>query len=511
MDVKINTPLDHSTKSQVDKIQLTEPRVWKISHGGNKDILNDQHNKLIEKGYVCIHQGLQEIQRKNFLENIKTGDVFYLIRNSKIVLIGIIASEEHLDSNDLKDLDLKDLNLKDKYLRKFDLHRKLDTPFRLVRPFSKVGWMPSGNTTVFEVPEEELQNFEEKILDPAFQLKLSNLNINQGLTHKFGNNNYMTNSLNRILYGPPGTGKTYNSIIEALKIIEGEKYLNNDYENKKIRFDKLKEAEQIEFVNFHQSFSYEDFVEGIRASTNDVNQITYKVEPGIFKEIAKKAKADKDKNYVLIIDEINRGNISRIFGELITLIEPSKRLGGDEALTVKLPYSKNEDFGVPNNLYIIGTMNTADRSLALMDTALRRRFDFIEMMPQPDLIKVKDGPPIEINGIKVQEMLKVINQRIEALYDREHMIGHAFFMSLNSQSKIEDLALIFRNKILPLLEEYFFEDWEKITKVLGNSNIYTRNDWTSLGHDFTGSSYSRNNSFLNIAQTYISIYKTTTD
>jgi 5-methylcytosine-specific restriction protein B len=169
---------------------------------------------------------------------------------------------------------------------------------------------------------------------------------------------------------------------------------------------------------------------------------------------------------VLIIDEINRGNISSIFGELITLIEPSKRAGEEEALTVTLPYSKNP-FSVPNNLHIIGTMNTADRSLALMDTALRRRFDFIEMMPDLEVLK-----GINVNGIDIPKMLEKMNQRIEVLYDREHTLGHAFFIPLKKateDNRFEMLQGIFKNKILPLLEEYFFEDWEKIRLVLGDN------------------------------------------
>ncbi|RUA06983.1 MAG: hypothetical protein DSY43_00770, partial [Gammaproteobacteria bacterium] len=173
-----------------------------------------------------------------------------------------------------------------------------------------------------------------------------------------------------------------------------------------------------------------------------------------------KQSIDNNKPYILIIDEINRGNISRIFGELITLIESSKRAGNDEEISVKLPYSK-EEFSVPNNLYIIGTMNTADRSLALMDTALRRRFDFIEMMPDVGLITD------DCDGVNLQKMLETINQRIEVLYDREHTIGHAFFMKVDNLEKLKNA---FKNKILPLLEEYFYDDFEKIGQVLADKN-----------------------------------------
>ncbi|MFA0487252.1 AAA family ATPase [Vibrio sp. 10N.222.55.B11] len=182
-------------------------------------------------------------------------------------------------------------------------------------------------------------------------------------------------------------------------------------------------------------------------------------------------------NYVLIIDEINRGNISKIFGELITLIEPSKRKGKKEELEISLPHSKHKLFSVPDNLYIIGTMNTADRSLAMMDTALRRRFDFVEMMPKPELFE-----GVVVQGIDIETLLKTLNKRIEVLYDREHTLGHAFFMPVKAalesdgeEAAFTELQLVFKNKVLPLLEEYFYEDWSKISLVLGDNQKKNEN------------------------------------
>ena len=431
------------------------------------------------------------------------------------------------------------------------------------------------------------------------------------------NDKKSTYPLNQILYGPPGTGKTYSVVRKALEIIEG----NASYDRSK--FKEYVEKGQIKFITFHQSYGYEEFVEGIKAETKNDN-VSYRIEDGAFKRICKRANGDKillkdvkeelieddfkklyenyvdklplfsnntygkiletptdkqpfylyksnqfsilikpqnsndpktiscdklikdifyndsygmpsyepviiqdilsqeyesyktnhiNKNYILIIDEINRGNISKIFGELITLIEPSKRLGADDEIMVELPYSK-EKFGVPSNLYIIGTMNTADRSIALMDTALRRRFEFVEMMPEYSDLK-------EVADIDIGKMLKTINERIEYLYDRDHTIGHAYFINV---SDLKTLANVFKNKILPLLQEYFYDDWEKIRLVLGDSQKDENLQLVKIKRNmaverlFRGKIdyiddkilYEINSEAFNNPQSYIEIYKNAT-
>ncbi|MBR4627506.1 MAG: AAA family ATPase [Ruminococcus sp.] len=279
-------------------------------------------------------------------------------------------------------------------------------------------------------------------------------------------------ALNTILYGPPGTGKTYNVVKYAVELIEGKKTPPEEpYSAIKARFAQYTSTGRIKFTTFHQSLNYEEFVEGIRPVIvdkygNDTNTahadttVIYRAFNGIFKTLCEKASKSPNMSFVAIIDEINRGNISRIFGELITLIEESKR-----GTSVILPYSQTE-FSVPPNLYILGTMNTADRSIAMLDTALRRRFDFIEMMPQPSLLG-------NCEGVDLCQLLTALNERIEYYYDREHAIGHAYF--INNRGCITtllELRSVFSTKIIPLLQEYFFDDYERIRLVLNDKNTF---------------------------------------
>ncbi|EJS9948275.1 AAA family ATPase [Campylobacter jejuni] len=432
-----------------------------------------------------------------------------------------------------------------------------------------------------ELPLNEIQDININTLESK-SLEVEN-NVQQ-ISSKMENKNM---PLNQILYGSPGTGKTYHTIDKALEIL-GKNLESRD--DKKAKFDEYVKKGQIVFTTFHQSYGYEEFVEGIKPridSKENSKEVEYEIKDGIFKELCKKAldnykvslltqeefvksedlenkieifldelvdqqkfiekiqsggfkleeynekyriitddtnanlylnleifktllenkdkiingrsikqilnnkhrrqidsyyfqlvklfkereqdyKVDNNpsekpelKPYIIIIDEINRGNVSKIFGELITLIEASKRIGEKEELKVTLPYSGKE-FGVPKNVYIIGTMNTADRSITSLDTALRRRFEFIEMMP--DVSKLS----MDCEGINLQELLKAINTRIEYLLDREKTIGHAFFVSVEN---LEDLKKVFQNKIIPLLQEYFYNDYALINAVLNHNGM----------------------------------------
>ena len=304
---------------------------------------------------------------------------------------------------------------------------------------------------------------------------------------------------NIILYGPPGTGKTYSTTQSALELILGKDKIK-DLEPSKLKslFREYQKKGQIEFVTFHQSYGYEEFVEGLRPVLNEDegNDVRYELQAGVFKRIALRATAEgltksedqsdnavqraldkrelesfsfstKTSQYVLIIDEINRGNISKVLGELITLLEPDKRLGADNELRLRLPYSPAHRFSVPPNLHILGTMNTADRSIALMDVALRRRFTFEERMPDANILedeltrKLPDSEPLVT---LIVDLFNTLNERIRFLYDRDHQLGHSYFLNVKN---LEDLRRVFVDRVIPLLQEYFYGDWYKICTVLG--------------------------------------------
>ena len=239
-----------------------------------------------------------------------------------------------------------------------------------------------------------------------------------------------------------------------------------------------------EFTTFHQSFSYEDFIEGIKPVMDEENnsEVGYEIQDGIFKKVSTKARNNPDQQYALFIDEINRGNVANIFGELITLIEPDKREGEENELSVVLPYSK-KSFSVPKNLDIIGTMNTADRSVEALDTALRRRFSFIEMTPNSKVLKDEN---ITCGRVDIPKLLDTINLRIEKLLDKDHCIGHSYFFKLKKDSSLNMLQRIFNDNIIPLLQEYFYGDFGKIGLVLGKSFVKESNSSNDVFHnDFT--------------------------
>ena len=256
--------------------------------------------------------------------------------------------------------------------------------------------------------------------------------------------------LNAILYGAPGTGKTYATAEYAVAIIENRNIKDEDREELMKKYRELQKEGKITFTTFHQSYGYEDFIQGLRPENHD-GVMDFKPVDGVFKRIADKALKDNASNYVIIIDEINRANMSKVLGELITLIEEDKRWCEGNQLSVTLP--SGEVFVVPNNLYIVGTMNTADKSISIIDVALRRRFEFIEQ--QVDLSKVADT--------KLREVLNKINSKLKDETDStDLLVGHAYFMN----KTLADLDKLLNRAIIPLLYEYFFDNGKKVKSVI---------------------------------------------
>lgn len=296
---------------------------------------------------------------------------------------------------------------------------------------------------------------------------------------------------NIILFGPPGTGKTYSTVAVSELIVEGDKAnLDSALKGAKLSdysdlADKFKNdlfspegsdksQGHIAFTTFHQSFTYEDFIEGIFPSVKD-GSVVYELRNGIFKLLCDEARTRPSERFVMVIDEINRGNISKIFGDLITLLEADKRSGEAHEISTILPYSKKL-WSVPSNVFVLGTMNTADRSIQSIDTALRRRFAFFELMPNPSLLDglyITDGTA----NISLGEILRSINERIRFFFDRDHEIGHSYFMRVPHDASgcvsINDLASVFTNSIVPLLTEYFYDNIKRIGDILGCSSFST--------------------------------------
>ena len=509
-----------------------------------------------------------------FVNKMNIGDIVYVKKGIEPILLGrgVVESDYIYDDTRNEYKSIRKVNWTHNGIYNVD--------------FNKLEIKQWNQKTLTDISENKYKDFCKKI-EKVFN--------NEAKEDK----DMCSQPLNQILYGPPGTGKTYNTVIRAMEIINHEKYNsvdNKKYKDLKKQFDSLKQQGQIEFVTFHQSYSYEEFVEGIKPYIPEWGTVEennrFIGQDGIFKKICKLAernlyvfdedqKADFDKiykmfqekyetgssfsnllnikyeqnnlvyhygaqsqdrridlnrikelfnsgkqystaiefnkdykgntalkgyffnfyqellqikneyideniidnrinqdplKYVLVIDEINRGDVSKIFGELITLIEEDKRIGKKHQMTVTLPYSR-EPFGVPNNLYIIGTMNTADRSIALLDTALRRRFDFEEMMPKPELLSGKN-----IEGVDLEQLLTKINDRIKNEYDIDHQIGHSYLMGVKNK---EQLERAYKNRILPLLNEYFYNDIDSVAKVLNSKpdEISSKENWFNVLKD----------------------------
>lgn len=265
---------------------------------------------------------------------------------------------------------------------------------------------------------------------------------------------------------------------------EGREYVENSLGDqiallRGVAAGEARPEDYISFTTFHQSYAYEDFIEGLRPLANQegASTIGYDILSGVFRRISDRATNDPTNDYVLIIDEINRGNIAKIMGELITLIEDDKRAGNPGAFPVTLPYS-GESFIVPRNLFIIGTMNTADRSIALLDVALRRRFAFLEIMPDPELLTGREIRMQE-GVLSLEKLLSKLNAMIVDHVDRDHQVGHSYFMKLSEADQkfqLDALEHVWNHQILPLLDEYFYSKRGELNELL--ANLYGLEDWS---------------------------------
>ncbi len=574
----------------IETLDLRENSIYKLSMGFLKKVKEHKANGVVETLFknklIAIHQNTGRNQADQFRSGLKIGDYVYITYGQELSAIAKIESDITTMPAELDYLN-EWMARKVNYLFfpkiKYASNLKNDNRF----------WLPSGNSTLQKIDSNNLNEANEILFQPYYNVRViknsvktsENALVEQDRTSK------TLMKKNQILYGPPGTGKTYATKELAVKIADPEFQIDKSLVLEKQRkqltehYERLVKSGQIVFTTFHQSYSYEDFVEGIKPESID-GKINYEVKPGIIKELCERAQlidnndidstikafqkdieengpqelytsrnykftvdyqggttfrinpensekenpqypasiefikrlymgkdtagmynpsyvrsilehlkieyalnefveldANPSKDYVLIIDEINRGNVSAIFGELITLLEEDKRKGKPEYIEVKLPYSKDM-FGVPSNIYLIGTMNTADRSVEALDTALRRRFSFQEVMPDPEKLE-----NFKVGNINLTELLKKINERVEILLDRDHTIGHSYFFKVkNAHNPEEKLIEVFRDNIIPLLQEYFYGDYSRIGLVLGDAFVTIRkeDDYTNIFASFSG-------------------------
>lgn len=537
---------DVPEKDTILNIALENHRLYKISHGSFKSKSKEiTLNTFIENQWIVIHENTGKGQSDAFKNELTDGDFVYITLggNELLSLAKVKAGSWGYIPEDITGEEGW-IYREVEYLKK-----PIKTDISDLKSFKEFIY-PSGNSTLTEITVDKIDEANERIFEPFFFIHF----ISEDATELKANGEVVKLPNNVILFGPPGTGKTYKSIEEAVKVIKGVISLNHE-ENKSV-FDNLKKEGQIEFITFHQNYSYEDFMVGIRPDIES-DQLKFKPYKGIFYEIAKRARdnyaasslekpkersfqevfaeiikplsetgqsvkikmssgieytitdvgdysihfskpngtslhtlsiqtleeivdglrefasglgpyynplanlirerkkeiksnrTEPKKNYVLIIDEINRANISKVFGELITLLEEDKRIGKKNELRLTLPNGEKE-FGVPPNLYIIGTMNTADKSIALIDIALRRRFEFIGYFPDYTRLEENEGL-----------LLKKINQEIYARKkSADFLIGHAYFMAGIETSKV------LKNKVIPLLMEYFSGKIDVVEEIL---------------------------------------------
>lgn len=587
----------------VNKLYSQFSRIWRCADSFKWELIKETdllsfdwiNNEINYKGLSKKEIGKGHRAIFPFVNDLKIGDLIFVMSKNKIFGIAICKSEYAYKGLTLNLGDNKPAVRVDYiYKSQHGVSHPLKT-HNNPSTFARIDQYKFGLTNtvkfLYSNVEEAYDSLVHLVNEPPKM-------VDQTTNDDF----YLESPLNQIFFGPPGTGKTYHTVNEALRIV-GVKVDGLIRTELKEEFDKRLNAGQIIFTTFHQSMSYEDFIEGIKPNLDDGDldeengtEIEYVVKPGIFKRISERARNSisskysfddlwteyyndliskgaveftsvsselklepseskmerlgvrfkksydpdaaegkkvfpvskniikklfdnqidaketharqeirtivgggrattyyavyksfydfvsskgklnsKKQNYVLIIDEINRGNVSQIFGELITLIEKDKRLGKEEELKVTLPYS-NDKFGVPSNLYIIGTMNTADRSVEALDTALRRRFSFREMPPIYNL----EGLNYEYAEVKGSDILKTINRRIEKLLDRDHLIGHSFFLLGKNEDPETKLIQSFYQNLIPLLQEYFYGDYAKIGAVLGSGFVTKQEDFSQI-------------------------------